>query len=195
MLTPNQIPAGFTLISNRHFDALADGFSEIMATNRGESDQDIGVIIDHVLSEIIASNTSPIQGMGLEVEPASRTMSGEMLFNMLVTAYMQDTEYGGKFATHWSTIPQYHNPIRLFSEDAVHGRTRALWLELGSILALLDEADVSPKARQLIRDALERVTGTKAPQYLGGSPTVVVSTTDPGSAPAFDGGPRWQEVI
>lgn len=41
----------WTLIHDRHFNALAEGLSEILATHRGESDQPIGDILEHVLSE------------------------------------------------------------------------------------------------------------------------------------------------
>lgn len=44
-----------------------------------------------------------------------------------------------------------------------------VWYEVGVALALLGEADASPKARSLIRDALESATGCKAPHNLGGS--------------------------
>jgi hypothetical protein len=106
----------------------------------------------------------------LKTGSACRTAAGETLFNMPVAAYMQDTEFGGVFATHWSTIPKHHDPIRLFSEGEVQGQIVALWDEFGSTLALLGHEDVSPQGRNMIREALERVTGTKAPEYLGGAP-------------------------
>lgn len=49
------------------------------------------------------------------------------------------------------------------------GHAQGVWDEIGTALALLDDVDVSPKARALIRTALESATGQKAPQYLGGT--------------------------
>ncbi|WP_018900446.1 hypothetical protein [Rhizobium sp. 2MFCol3.1] len=46
-----------------------------------------------------------------------------------------------------------------------------VWDEIGTALALLDDNDVSAKARALIRAALESATRCQAPQYLGGSAT------------------------
>lgn len=48
-----------------------------------------------------------------------RTLSGETVFGIPVAAYMEHTEFGSKFATHWSTIPKHKNPVRLFSEHDV----------------------------------------------------------------------------
>ncbi len=50
----------WTLIHDRHFSALVEGLSEILATHRGESTQSYEVILNHVLEECQASPT-PIQ--------------------------------------------------------------------------------------------------------------------------------------
>lgn len=55
--------------------------------------------------------------------------------------------------------------------DTLESLRRDVWDEIGTVLAVLDFKDVSPKARTLIREALESATGCKSPKYLGGSPT------------------------
>lgn len=50
----------WTLVHNRHFNALAEGMSEIKATADGASDQPIADIVAWVLSEITES-PSPVQ--------------------------------------------------------------------------------------------------------------------------------------
>ena len=57
----------------------------------------------------------------------------------------------------------------------VESLRKDVWDEIGTVLALLDFKDVSPKARALIREALESATGCKSPRYLGGSPTPINS--------------------
>jgi len=57
----DKVPPGFTLVANRHFDALAEGMAEILATHRGESGQPIGDIIEYVLNEI-ENSAKPSQG-------------------------------------------------------------------------------------------------------------------------------------
>lgn len=68
--------------------------------------------------------------------------------------------------THWMHIPEGPS-----ATTAPQPKLQGVWDEIGTALALLDESDASPKARALIREALESATGCKAPQYLGGSAT------------------------
>lgn len=49
----------------------------------------------------------------------TRTLTHEYRWGIQVKAYMAENEYNGRFATHWSTIPDHLNPIRLFSEQDV----------------------------------------------------------------------------
>lgn len=50
-------------------------------------------------------------------------LSHEIFMGMKVAAYRavsrHGEEYGYQFATHWSTIPDHQNPVRLFSENDI----------------------------------------------------------------------------
>ena len=59
--TRETIPLGWTLIHDRHFNALADAMAEIKATNDGVSIQPIAEILAWCLREIEVSKPS-IQG-------------------------------------------------------------------------------------------------------------------------------------
>lgn len=56
-----KVPIGWTLISDKHYDALAEGLAEIKATSDGQSDQPIEDIIKGILEEIEEAE-APIQG-------------------------------------------------------------------------------------------------------------------------------------
>lgn len=73
--------------------------------------------------------------------------------------------------------------IRLAHTPAPEDHMQGIWDEIGTALALLDDTDVSPKARSLIREALESATGCKAPQYLGGSAAPSPQTREIGDDP------------
>jgi hypothetical protein len=67
--------------------------------------------------------------------------------------------------THWMPLPAAPNAI---SDASAQPYVQGVWDEIGAALALLSEEDASPKARALIREALESATGCKAPLRLFG---------------------------
>jgi hypothetical protein len=87
-----------------------------------------------VLVALTARRAPELHG---EVE---RTISGETYMGMPVAAYIADTEYGGEFATHWSTIPEHRNPERLFREKDVRAALRTLSAGKAEAEAERDEA-------------------------------------------------------
>ena len=57
--------------------------------------------------------------MPMHSDKEGRYLCGENYLGMPVTAYVSYDEYDGGFTTHWSTLPEHRNPVRLFSEHDV----------------------------------------------------------------------------
>lgn len=93
--------------------------------------------------------SAPLTPTELEVElRAERTMTGETLAGIPVAYYVEETEYGGKFANHWSTIPAYQNPVRLFKEADV----RALLSDVERLTGELGQAQADMHDAMLVAD-------------------------------------------
>ncbi len=69
------VPLGWTLISDKHYNALAEGLAEIKATSDGQSDQSIPDIINGIIAEIREA-PAPVQGFGIPA-PQTRALGSE----------------------------------------------------------------------------------------------------------------------
>lgn len=108
-VSQSNVPLGWTLISDKHYDALAEGLAEIKATSDGQSDQPIPDIINGIIAEI-AEAPAPIQGV-LPPLPQDQVVGIKQLdlSNMLRHAFLSGFEVAGKTITegigHW---PDYN---------------------------------------------------------------------------------------